>query len=534
MIPNSFTDTLFQLVRSLEKAEKRHFKLYIKRSSGNEDLKIVELFDALDKLTEYDEALLLKKLSSIKKPQLANVKVHLYKQLLASLRLLKSNDSIDLQLNEQFDYAHILYKKGLFSQSLKILDKAKETAKANHKINFLVSAIALEKRIETLHITRTMQTRAVELSAEINEVNQRIDALSKLSNLAMLLYSWFIKNGHARNENDEEKVKEYLKAHLPANAYQQTGFYEKLYLYQSLCWYAFIRQDFLMYYRYAQKWVDIFKAEPLMIRVETGHYIKGLHTLLNAHFDLRNHQKFDVTLKLFEQFAETDRVRLHDNFRTQAFVYIYSAKINQHSMLGTFKEGVLLVPYILEKLEEYELFIDEHRIMVFNYKIASMYFGSGDFNSCIDYLQKIINENAEVRSDLQSYSRLMHLMAHYELGNYELMEYLTKSVYRFMAKKDNLTVVEEEMFKFLRKSFHVSRNKMQAELEKFLDKIKGLEKNRFETRAFAYLDIISWVESKVHRKTMSEILQEKYRESKKRNYSLTPTPLPKKVKLKGL
>mgnify|MGYP003447958036 FL=1 len=202
-------------------------------------------------------------------------------------------------------------------------------------------------------------------------------------------------------------------------------------------------------------------------------------------------------------------------------------------MLGTFKEGVLLVPYILEKLEEYELFIDEHRIMVFNYKIASMYFGSGDFNACIDYLQKIINENAEVRSDLQSYSRLMHLMAHYELGNYELMEYLTKSVYRFMAKKDNLTVVEEEMFKFLRKSFHVSRNKMQAELEKFLDKIKGLEKNRFETRAFAYLDIISWVESKVYKKTMSEILQEKYRDSKKRNYGLTTTPLPKKVKLKG-
>jgi hypothetical protein len=119
---------------------------------------------------------------------------------------------------------------------------------------------------------------------------------------------------------------------------------------------------------------------------------------------------------------------------------------------------------------------------------------------------------------LQSYSRLLHLMAHYELGNFELMEYLTKSVYRFMAKKENLTVVEEEMFKFLRKSFHVGRNKLQQELEKFLDKIKGLEKNRFETRAFAYLDIISWVESKVYKKTMGEILQDKYKESKKRVY----------------
>lgn len=517
-MPNRFTDTLFQLIHSLEKAEKRHFKLYIKRSSGNEDLKIVELFDAMDKLTEYDETLLLKKLKSIEKPQLSNVKVHLYKQLLSSLRLLKSNDSIDLQLNEQFDYAHILYKKGLFTQSLKILDKAKETAKANHKVNFLLQAIALEKRIETLHITRTMQTRAEQLSAEVNEVNHRIDTLARLSNLAMLMYSWFIKNGHARNQKDEEGVKAYLKQHLPADAWQQTGFYEKLYLYQSYSWYAFIRQDFLMYYRYAQKWVDIFDEKPLMIRVETGHYIKGLHTLLNAHFDLRNYQKFDSTLKNFEKFAQSDRVRLHDNFRTQAFVYIYSAKINQHNMLGSFKQGLLLVPHILEKIKEYELFIDEHRIMVINYKIASMYFGSGDYGTCIDYLQKIINENTEVRSDLQSYSRLMHLMAHYELKNYELMEYLTKSVYRFMAKKENLTVVEEEMFKFLRKSFNVSRNKMQQELEHFLDKIKGLEKNRFETRAFAYLDIISWVESKVYHKTMSEILQEKYLLSKKRVY----------------
>lgn len=55
MMPNRSTDILFQLIKSLEKAEKRHFKLYIKRSSGKEDLKIVRLFDAVDKLKEYDE-----------------------------------------------------------------------------------------------------------------------------------------------------------------------------------------------------------------------------------------------------------------------------------------------------------------------------------------------------------------------------------------------------------------------------------------------------------------------------------------------
>ena len=57
---NHLSDTLFQLIHSLEKSEKRHFKLYIKRSSSKEDLKIVRLFDAMEKLSDYDEKFLLK------------------------------------------------------------------------------------------------------------------------------------------------------------------------------------------------------------------------------------------------------------------------------------------------------------------------------------------------------------------------------------------------------------------------------------------------------------------------------------------
>jgi hypothetical protein len=509
-MPNGFTDTLFQLICSLEKAEKRHFKLYIKRSSGNEDLKIIELYDALDKLTEYDETQLLKKLKTIKKPQLANIKVHLYKQVMASLRLLKSADSIDLQLNEQFDYAHILYKKGLITQSLKILDKAKETAKSNQKVNFLLQAITLEKRMETLHINRSMQSRAEDLAKEINEANSKIGMLSKLSNLSMLMYSWYIQNSHARTTEEVKKVTEYLHHLLPEHAWEQQGFYEKLYLYQSYSWYAFILQDYIKYYKYTQKWVNIFLEQPLMIRVETGHYIKGLHTLLNAHHALRNHIKFDEVLHNFETFANTDRVRLHDNFRTQAYIYIENAKLNKHILAGTFEQGVNNVQHLLQKLKEDALFIDEHRLIIFNYKIALLYFGKGDFSTCIDYLQKIINETTAVTIEVQSYARLVHLMAHYEMGNFDIIEYLIKSVYRYMYNKNHLTSIEEEMFKFLRKSVFMSRMVMQEELKKLLTKIKISEHSRFETRTFAFIDIISWLETKVTGKLFAEILQAKY------------------------
>ncbi|MEP6748702.1 MAG: hypothetical protein ABJB86_13310, partial [Bacteroidota bacterium] len=116
----------------------------------------------------------------------------------------------------------------------------------------------------------------------------------------------------------------------------------------------------------------------------------------------------------------------------------------------------------------------------------------------------------DLRTDLQCYARLLHLIAHYELGNYQLLEYLTKSVYRFMAKMENLSVVEEEMFKFLRNSFRLSPRQLPVAFQKLLDIVKKYERNRFETRAFAYLDIISWLESKIKKVAVQDIIRERY------------------------
>jgi hypothetical protein len=514
-MPNRSVDTVFQLVQSLQKAEKRAFKLYITRNSGNADLKVIQLFDAMDKLSDYDETLLLKKVPAVKKQQLSNLKAHLYKEILSSLRLLKADDNIDIQLHEQLDFARILYNKGLYHQSLKILDKLKEQARLYNQDSFLIQIISLEKKIETLHITRSMQDRADRLATEANDIHEKRRVITQLSNLALQLYSWYVKNGHARNENDEADIKAFFRNNLPEKPFELTGFYERLYLYQSYCWYAFIRQDFLMYYRYTQKWVDLFAEQTFMIEIETGHYIKGLHNLLNAHFDLRNDYQFERTLQEFEAFSETAVCQQHDNTRIQTFIYLNIARFNRHFMRGTFEEGLKMVPFIEEKLEEYHPFLDRHRILVFYYKIASLYFGNGNYSKAIDYVQQIINWKVDLRNDLQCYARLLYLMSHYELGNYEILDSLSRSVYRFMSKMETLTKVEEHMFQFLRNT-SLSPRQLKPEFQKLLDKIKGLEKNRHETRSFAYLDIISWLESKIYDKPMTEIIACKYHQRKQR------------------
>ena len=513
---NRSSDILFQLIHSLEKAEKRHFKLYIKRSSSNENLKIVQLFDAIDKLKTYNEADLLKRLPGIQKAQLHNLKTHLYKQILSSLRLLKSTDSMDLQLNELFDHAHILYKKGLFYQSLRLLEKAKETARANQKFHFLTLVLGLEKRIESQHITKAIQDHAERLAAESTKVSQHIDLLTRLSNLALQLYSWHVKRGPVRNDADEMELTNLLQNNLPKRDPKGWGFYESLYYYQSMTWYTLLRNDFLACYTYAQKCVGLFHLNATMKRVETSYYIKALHYLLNVHFELLNYGAFLHTLSELEAFSKTDRVQENDNFRVQCLIYLAQARMNLYFMTGHFEKGLPLVRAIEEQLSDNALFIDQHRILVLHYKMALFYFACQNYSACIDYAQKIINEAIDLRYDLQGNARLLHLLAHYEEGNYDLMQYLSKSVQRFLSKDKQLSPMETEAFRVLRATPRLTKSSLKQQLLQFMEESQNNGKGDNQityTSGSAYLYI--WIESKATGKTIDQLVQEKYKARKR-------------------
>ena len=97
------------------------------------------------------------------------------------------------------------------------------------------------------------------------------------------------------------------------NIKSSEGFYERMYRYQCYCWYGFITQDFLMHYRYSQKWVDLFDATENMKHIETAQYVKGLHNLITSHFDLRNFQKLNETIAILENYSNTPIVLNNKN-----------------------------------------------------------------------------------------------------------------------------------------------------------------------------------------------------------------------------
>ena len=280
-------DNLFLLVKSLTKSEKRQFKLYVGRLGVNSDSKFLNLFNQLDKLQVYNESQILKN-STIKKQQLANVKAHLYKQILISLKLNPSHQNIRYQIREQLDFASILYHKGLYKQSLKILDKAKELSIINEEKNLAFEIVELEKIIEAQYITRSINTRADELTIQAKELSELNGITSKLSNLSLQMYSIILKTGYVKNEAESEKVTTYFYARLPKVKLKHLGFREKLWYYKAHLWYSFLLQDFLSCYKYASKWVDLFYDNPSMINLNPVFFLKGNNYLMESLFFIRN------------------------------------------------------------------------------------------------------------------------------------------------------------------------------------------------------------------------------------------------------
>ena len=174
------------------------------------------------------------------------------------------------------------------------------------------------------------------------------------------------------------------------------------------------------------------------------------------------------------------------------------------------------MPELEKKLEEYHLHLDRHRVLVFYYKMACMYFSSGDNKKALEYLNEIINLKAgTLREDIQCYARLLHLIAHYELAHYNLLEYLVKSVYRFLRKMEDLNHVQIEILTFLRQSLNSLPQDLQDNFIRLKDKLATRADHPYERRSFLYLDIISWLECKIQNRPVQDIIQEKFQNNRR-------------------
>ncbi len=503
-------DFLVQLINALSKNEKRNFRLFVNRNNPKGDKLFMSLFEVLSKIGHYDEQIILQRIPNIKKTQLSNLKANLYRQILSSLRLYEKKNMVDISIREQLDYAIILHAKGFYQASLDILHKAKKQAADIQHFPLLLSILNFERRIESFYVTGNTFGKMERLEQESQEIVSKISHNNRLANLSLSMYAHHLKYGFARDAKDRAFIKDYFQNELKGLDIEKMDFYEKMYLYQSYIWYYHMTVDFQNYYKYSHRLLELFNNHPDIKARESSLYLKALNNLLNSVFLLERADKFEPLYRELLEFTDQQAAPLRQHTISQWHFYRHIHSLNRCFLLGTYSELAGSFSELETLLQHNPMQWDDNRQMLLNYKIACVHFGNNDWNKSIHFLNQINWQTpSNFREDLQCFARILSLIAHFELGNLQLLKHQIKSTYRFIAKMDELQQVQIEIFQFLKKIPRMKEMDLQPAFVSLHKKLVELEKNPFERRPFLYLDIISWLESKIKGLPIEVVIREK-------------------------
>lgn len=509
---NHSKDQLFRLIKSLSKAEKRHFRLYANRTMSSQERKFLQLFDALDKIAEYDDDLLIDRLEGINRSNLPHLKRHLFKQLLTSLRLINIQNNIDIQIREQLDFARILYSKGLYMESLRILERNKETAEGHHQDILHLEILEFQKLIEARHITRSRQEgrKMDQLLVDSTHRSEVTLASSELSNLNIQIQGHYIDQGHAKNPEEQKQVENLWEEMQPLPRRLETvgTFFEKINRFQSRMWYNYILLHFGTAKENASEWVGLFRLNPQMKEKDPDLYMRGLYYLLVFQFLNDDNQYYARYLKEFELFVEEMKEQFTPVSKHIAFQYLALSQLNGYLLSKSFQEGYCRVPEISAELAHHEDLLDEHRLMLFQYKFACLAFAAGHYAEALDKLDGILDNRSFLREDLHYNSHLLELLCRFQLRQFALLDYRITALQRLLSKGRDVSQSLKKALTLLRQLTSKPASERPRILEKALSELNSLKEDPYENKALKYLDLISWIESLRQNTTIASFWQQ--------------------------
>jgi len=502
-MPNRNKDPLFRLVKSLSKPEKRHFRLYTNRTMGDQQRKFVLLFDLLDKQSSYDETYLLKKLpGTTNKSKLTNLKRHLYKQLLTSLRLTHINKLIDIEIREQLDFARVLYSKGLYMESLRILERTKGIATEHNQDILHLEIIEFQKLIESRHITRSRQVeKKMERLLEESTLRSRItQTASEMINLSIQIHGYYIVHGFARTETQKKALDKAWRNMQPEhfnNRFADT-FFEKTNRYQSYLWYRYIQLDLYGALSHALEWVTLFKFHKSMQLKDPDLYLRAIYYLLLFFYLLDRKADYEKYLQEMDAYLEQYRDMLNPNSQHVSFVYFSLARFNYCFLKKDYSSAYELIEAIKAELPTHEDMIDDHRLNLFDYKFAAAAFGCGQYEEALTHLHTILYQSDRlVQKDLEINARLLELLCLYESQALDRMSYRLVSFGRSVVKSKVVTTLQLQTHKLLRSLLQTYPGEYAPFLEERIKSFAASSELPEERLFLKNLDVLAWMKAKV-------------------------------------
>ncbi len=504
-MPNSNIYNLFQLIKSMNASEKRHFKLYAGRLSSNKNVLFLKLFDLIDKTPQIDDLIPSIKKLKLSNQQLTNLKRSLYEQILKSLRLVTSNRNDYLQIRNQIDYAHILYDKGLNHQTLQLLEKLKNTIDHNLYPHLLNEIIEFVKRIESRHITRSRsQTNKMEDLLTLSDgITDSMQQEQYLLNLSLKMQGLYIETGFARHEKDKLLYKAFFDSSITQER-QATTMYSIIYWHQCHVWYNYATMDFDQCYRHALLWVSALENQKTIRDIDL--YLKGLHYTLTSLYHTRKPELYHETFKSLQKFRNEYIDTYNSRNKMLDLIYFYNAQLNYYIIQNKYTRLNATVHAIEEELNIYDNKIDVHRSHILFYKIAVAYSYTGQYEKSLDYLNRILSDNPlHLRKQLKPYTKLLSTLCHYRLNNFQYVSNQIESLRTEYSSTEQSNKTTDLIFQYLKKGTKAMNFGIDDDTRKAIDRLQKLKDTSYQRVSFLYYDYLDWFVSVLGNTTVERV-----------------------------
>jgi len=505
---------LQQLINSLSPTEKAYFRKFAGRHyKDNSTFK--KLFDEMESAASsnenYSEERIRERFKNEKFiKQLPVTKIYLYNNILKSLNLYYSEDNIDLKLNLLINNATILYKKELYSQSLKMISKAKALAEKYDKPVKLLEAIQAERL-------------ALRINSSLNEVSRELmdnyeeeqEVLGKMKNISEYrrLYDRMVIHATAKGidaGSEPGNTFEKLLSHRLLKNYKLAKYFQSRVIFLLMhCFINNLTGNKAAAYRFGLDCLDLFGDSHSNKQVSSYEYILILQELMQISYAegrIRDSEYYFAKLQ-----KEQEKLLVHSPSKIQNFLKLRSlmGKLNINSASGNHENNLEVIRELIDitKKNEASSFRDE--VIVTDFIAVSVYFANSMYDDSLYHINRIFNsKDFELREDIQVSCRIINLILHYELGSMGSLEYYIRSTYRYLKKRKKLSGFEKLVFEFLKRGQRVNSEKeLKILFSETRDKFKKVTDS--EPGMLQVINLDAWLEGKITKKSYLEIIKKR-------------------------
>jgi len=507
---NKASDQLHKLIKSLSKPEKRYFKVFSSRHVIGDKNNYQILFDAIDKQDHYEEEKILKKFhKEAFTKRFSIAKSRLYTAILKSLDSYHSNSSVEAQIKRDIHCAEILYKKGLYEQSAKLLRSIKKVAVKHEKITSVIEIRKWEKQLIEKDNYQGISKK--DLNGILEADTRLIQSLSTYNNywnIKSRIFEALFKSGKARSEKELTQFKEIIDEVVITHS-EDDMIAENVYLLNHLySAYYYGAGDYENSFPYIDKNRILIEEKPILFKEEPNIYLSVISNLMYVGMQLKKYDQVEGFLNQLNKLPKELLENATDNQTMRIFVLEMSSRLTLHTLKEEYDKGIELIPDIEDGIIKYGDKLSAVRRSFFYFNIAVLYFWKGVMNTSLKWVNQLLNNiDIDDTQDIHCMAQILYLIIHLELGNKSLLPYSLRSTKRYLETRNRVYKFEKVLLDFINEQLKKRPSKSEQAL--FADLVKELEvlsKDSFEKHVFEYFNFLKWAKEKVYKFFSQECL----------------------------